>query len=103
MYSRRSVRTCPSRLGMSNVTLRNVNLLRLGINLLRLGMYITAHARKSTGSFTACAKARADGRLLDGKTTTLEREPWRARRRAVAAAMARARQDLRVRIPTIYQ
>ena len=51
MYSRRSVRTCPSRLGMSNVTLRNVNLLRLGINLLRLGMYITAHAphaQKST-------------------------------------------------------
>ena len=51
------VRTCPSRLGMSNVTLRNinvmlrnVNLLRLGINLLRLGMYITARAR-----FTACA------------------------------------------------
>ena len=26
---------------------------------------------------------------------------WRARRRAVAAAMARARQDLRVRIPSI--
>ena len=57
------VRTCPSRLGMSNVTLRNINvmlrnvnllrlginLLRLGINLLRLGMYITARAR-----FTAC-------------------------------------------------
>ena len=29
---------------------------RLGINLLRLGMHITAHARKSTGRFTACAR-----------------------------------------------
>ena len=67
------VRTCPSRLGMSNVTLRNVNLLRLGINLLRLGMYITAHARKTTGRFTACANT---GQLLSGQTTTLEREQW---------------------------
>ena len=50
---------CPSRLGTSrlgtsNVTLRNV----------------TVHAWKSTGRFTACAKARADGRLLGGQTTT---------------------------------
>ena len=47
---------------MSNVTLRNVN-------LLRLGMYITAHAQKKTGRFTACAKAHADGQLLSGQTT----------------------------------
>ena len=53
-------RTCPSRLGMSNVTLRNVNLLRLGINLLRLGMCITGH-------FTACAKARAEDDFSAGK------------------------------------
>ena len=61
---------------MSNVTLRNVNLLRLGINLLRVGMYITAHARPSTERFTTCAKACADGRLLGGQKTTLEREQW---------------------------
>ena len=63
------MRACLSRIGKSNVMLRNVNLLRLGINLLRLGMYITAHARKSTGRFTACAKT-------DYLTTTLEREQW---------------------------
>ena len=30
------VRTCPSRLGMSNVTLRNVNVMLRNVNLLRL-------------------------------------------------------------------
>ena len=87
------------------VTLRNVKchaqLLRVGINLLRLGMYITAHARKSTGRFT---QGPCRGRLFSGKNDytgarTVVRS-WRARRRAVAAAIARARQDLRVRIPS---
>ena len=48
------------------------------------------------------AKARADGRLLSGQTATLEREQWCVHGGlGVAAAMARARQDLRVRIPSI--
>ena len=63
VYVRAYVRTytCPSCLGMSNV--RHVTL--------------TAHMRKSTGRFTACAKARSDdGQLLSGQTAALEREQW---------------------------
>ena len=56
-----------------------------------------------TWAFTACAKAHdyseAAANAYTGARTVVR--SWRARRRAVAAAMARARQDLRVRIPSI--
>ena len=93
------VRACPSRLGMSNVTLRNINLLRLGINLLRLGI---AHARKSNGRACQGPRRRTTSQRANGYTGARTVVcSWRARRRAVAAAMAHARQDLHVRIPSI--
>ena len=63
------------------------------------------HTRKWTGRFTVCAKARADGTTSQqandytGARTVVR--SWRVRRRAVAAAMACARHDLRVRIVSI--
>ena len=81
--------------------LRNVNLLRLGINLLRLGMYITAHARKSTGRVCQGPCRRTTSQRANdytGARTVVC--SWRVRRRAIAAAMACARQDLHVRIPS---
>ena len=56
-----------------------------------------------TWAFTVCAKAHdfsvAAANDYTGARTVVR--SWRARRRAVAAAMAHARQDLRIRIPSI--
>ena len=66
---------------------------------------VSAHARKSTGRFHRVCQGpyrQTTSQLSNdytGARTVVH--SWRARRRAVAAAMARARQDLRMRIPSI--